>query len=117
VALRCTPKPLSIETDVAPVTFQESVARLYGLTAVGDTVKEVIDGRFWLGGGVVPITVTVAVAITAPKPLVAVSVYVVVTDGETDTEPLARAVCMPTPLSIETEAAPETFQDNVVTLP
>jgi hypothetical protein len=117
VALRCSPTPLSIETDVAPEIFQESVARLYGLTVVGDTVKEVINGRFWLGGGVVPVTVTVAVAITPPKPFVAVRVYVVVTDGETDTEPLARAVCVPTPLSIETEVAPEIFQDNVAGLP
>jgi hypothetical protein len=100
-----------METDVAPETFQESVAEPPVVIEFGEAAKETI-----VGGGVVAVTVTVAVAVTLPKLLVAVSVYIVVTDGATDIEPLATAVCLPKPL-IDMDVAPITFQDNVTGIP
>ena len=92
----CTPTPLLIETDVAPDTFQDNVAGLPWLTDDGDAVNEDIVGAAGGGGGggggVPLLTVTVVVAVATPTLFVAVNVYVVVIAGETDTEPLAKAV-------------------------
>jgi hypothetical protein len=71
VALRCTPKPLSIETDVAPVTFQESVAEPPATIEFGDATKEMTVGGGFVVGAV---TVTVAMAVTLPPLSVAVRV-------------------------------------------
>ena len=59
-------------------------------------------------------TVTVATAVTEPELFEAVRVYVVVWAGKA--EMLDRLVTLPTPLSMLTDVAPETFQASVTGL-
>lgn len=90
--------PLSIVTDEAPTTLQDSTAVPLGVMPVGVTVKYWINGG--PGGGIVvvadvPVTVTTAVLELAPDALTAVNVYVVVVAGVTAALPVVST--MPTP--------------------
>ncbi len=62
------PTPLSIESDVAPVTCQARVADPPGATWEGDAVKEAITG---VGGA--GVTMTDVAAVKVPASFVALS--------------------------------------------
>ena len=109
-ARETVPIPLSMETELASVTFHSRVVDCPAVMADGAAVNEVITG--------VPaaITDTVTDAVAEAEPPVAVSVYVVATVGVTVVVP-CRGSPSPTPWSIDTDVAPLTFHRSVACSP
>jgi len=100
------PRPLSIETDVAPDVVQVSVEDCPVVTEAGLAENETL--------GAAAVTVTVACFVVVAPPLaVATSVYVVVCVGATFSEPFRTCPCP----SIVTVAAPAVVQVSVELCP
>jgi hypothetical protein len=87
------PMPGAIETVVAFVLFQESVALLPAAIVGGVTERVAVGGG---GGG--STTVSTTDALTVPALLLAVTTYVVVVVGLTGIDPLAVTTPMPGPM-------------------
>ena len=102
------PTPGLIDTEVAPVTFQDRVELCPPWIDGGLAVKASITG--------LPpsVTVTARVAVLWPVAFVAVSVYVVVAAGETETE---VPTTVPTTGLIDTDVAPVTLHDRTALCP
>jgi hypothetical protein len=94
----------AMETDVEPVTPQDTVAVCPVKILPGSILKLFMDGR-------IPVTVIVTDLRTEPDILLATSVYVAVVSGETFLVPLDETA--PITGLIETELAPVTSQRKV----
>src|SRR5438067_6230870 len=101
------PTPLSMDSEVVLLTFQESVEELPIPIVAGLAPKLAIAGA---GARIVTVVEDVAI----PPPFVAMSRYVVVSVGCTTTE---FPVTTPTPGSMEIEVAFVTDQRSVVDCP
>lgn len=107
------PMLLSIEPDVTFAEVQEISIDPPGATDEEDT--ESVHAGVVGGGGVV--TVIVVWHVTGPFGPVPESVYVVVEEGETDVEPPATGVVVPTPLSIEAAVISLVVHESVALFP
>jgi len=106
------PMPWSMENVSASVVAQARIVVSPVVTDAGVAVSVQVGVA---GGGVETVMVTAQWAV--PPAPIAVAVYVVVVIGETDVEPLATGVDVPTPLSIVKDVAFADVHESVAELP